>query len=91
MPKYRNKTEEYYYLQMNINNRLSKTQKQIRDQKIKRKKRIVNMADKEEVEVKTSANPINNMKDRKTSLAKLRRVDSLNLEAGRVSMTQSHT
>ncbi|XP_024031578.1 potassium transporter 5 isoform X2 [Morus notabilis] len=30
------------------------------------------------------------MKDRKTSWAKLRRVDSLNLEAGRVSMTTSH-
>ena len=30
------------------------------------------------------------MKERKVSWAKLRRVDSLNLEAGRVSMTHSH-
>lgn len=32
----------------------------------------------------------NQMKERKVSWAKLRRVDSLNLEAGRVSMTHSH-
>jgi len=31
------------------------------------------------------------LKDRKLSWAKLRRVDSLNLEAGRVSMPRSHT
>lgn len=32
----------------------------------------------------------NQIKERKVSWAKLRRVDSLNLEAGRVSMTHSH-
>lgn len=32
----------------------------------------------------------NNMKDRKVSWAKLRRVDSLNLEAGRVSFPPTH-
>jgi hypothetical protein len=31
------------------------------------------------------------LKDRKLSWARLRRVDSLNLEAGRVSMPHSHT
>lgn len=32
----------------------------------------------------------NQIKERKVSWAKLRRVDSLNLEAGRVSMTHRH-
>lgn len=53
------------------------------------------MAEKEEAVVVENStaevdNNNNNMKDRKTSWAKLRRVDSLNLEAGRVSMTTSH-
>ena len=35
-------------------------------------------------------NRLNKLKERKVSWAKLRRVDSLNLEAGRVSMTATH-
>lgn len=35
-------------------------------------------------------NTATRMKDRKVSWAKLRRVDSLNLEAGRVCFTQAH-
>lgn len=34
--------------------------------------------------------PEKKLKDRKVSWAKLRRVDSLNLEAGRVSMNANH-
>ncbi|KAF8020946.1 hypothetical protein BT93_G1380 [Corymbia citriodora subsp. variegata] len=40
-------------------------------------------------EAENRANP--NMKERKVSWARLRRVDSLNLEAGRVSMSHAHS
>ncbi|MED6204735.1 Potassium transporter 5 [Stylosanthes scabra] len=51
------------------------------------------MAIEEEIETATAttATEKNNMlKDRKVSWAKLRRIDSLNLEAGRVSMSGNH-
>ncbi|XP_057718733.1 potassium transporter 5-like [Arachis stenosperma] len=49
------------------------------------------MGIEEETEtVATAVETNNKLKDRKVSWAKLRRVDSLNLEAGRVSLSDSH-
>lgn len=49
-------------------------------------KEVVEMEEEEEPENKTALN----MEERKALWVKLRRVDSLNLEAGRVSMSHAH-
>ena len=49
-----------------------------------------NVENVEEIEITAEADK-NRLKDRKFSWAKLRRVDSLNLEAGRLSFSSSKT
>ncbi|KAF8021195.1 hypothetical protein BT93_G1585 [Corymbia citriodora subsp. variegata] len=56
-------------------------------------KKVVAMEEEEESEITTEVREVEelNMKGRKVSWTRLRRFDSLNLEAGRVSMSHAHS
>ncbi|XP_030461774.1 potassium transporter 5-like [Syzygium oleosum] len=54
-------------------------------------RKVAAMEEEEGVEIATEAREVEKLKERKVSWTRLRRVDSLNLEAGRVSMSHAHS
>lgn len=54
-------------------------------------RKVAVMEEEEGVEIATEAREVEKLKERKVSWTRLRRVDSLNLEAGRVSMSHAHS
>ncbi|KAI6677292.1 hypothetical protein NL676_038088 [Syzygium grande] len=54
-------------------------------------RKVAVMEEEEGVEIATEAREVEKLKERKVSWTRLRRVDSLNLEAGRFSMSHAHS